>query len=250
MAAQAERIDRGGAVPFYAQLRDILERDIGRGLYEGDKLPSENELCRLYGVSRTVVRQALDEMEREGLLYKVKGKGAFVTGRKFEASFVQHAAGFYASMASRGYRVASEILLQKVVPADAHVARVLALDVGEPVVALDRLRSIEDVPIQVVRAWMPHRLCPGLESVDLRDKSLYTLISRRYGLRPHHGRRTIEAIPMPAGDARHLGVKPGSPAMLVDSVTSTRDDVAFEYFVAVYRGDSSRFEIELHTPET
>src|SRR5262245_45418444 len=242
------RIDRNGPAPFYHQQNEILLSDIGSSWWSGDKLPSESELCAQYGVSRTVVRQALDEMEREGLVYKIKGKGAFVTGRKFESTFVQHAAGFHASMAGRGHAVSSEILLQEVVPARPHVARMLGLDVGEPVLALDRVRSVDGIRIQVVRAWLPHRLCRGLEGVYLGDASLYEILETRYGLRPHHGWRAIEAVPITAGDATLLGVQPGSPGLLVDSLTSTAEDVLFEYFVAVYRGDRSRFDIEVRAP--
>jgi len=242
------RIDRHGPAPFYHQLKEILLRDIGSSWASGDKLPSESELCLQYGVSRTVVRQALDEMEREGLVYKIKGKGAFVTGRKFDSTFVQHAAGFHASMTSRGHVVTSDVLVQEVRPAGPHAARMLGLDVGVPVLALDRVRSVDGVRIQVVRAWLPYRLCRGLERVDLGDASVYAVLADRYGLRPHHGWRTIEAVAIPAQDAALLGVEPSSPGLLVESVTSSADDEAFEYFVAIYRGDRSRFDIEVRAP--
>ncbi len=171
-------------------------------------------MCLEYGVSRTVVRQALDEMEREGLVYKIKGKGAFVTGRKFDSTFVQHAAGFHASMTSRGHVVTSDVLVQEVRPAGPHAARMLGLDVGVPVLALDRVRSVDGVRIQVVRAWLPYRLCRGLERVDLGDASVYAVLADRYGLRPHHGWRTIEAVAIPAQDAALLGVEPSSPGLL------------------------------------
>jgi GntR family transcriptional regulator len=246
----SHRIDRRAAIPFYHQLKEILLGNIGSGWFAGDKLPSESELCLRYGVSRTVVRQALDEMERDGLIYKVKGKGAFVTGRKFEAGLAQRAVGFHGAMTGRGHVVTSRVLAQELVPATADVARMLELDVAEPVVALDRVRSVDDVPVQVVRAWMPHRLCRGLEDLDLQDASLYAVLDARYGLRPHHGRRTIEAIAMPAADAQLLAVPQGSPALLVDSVTRTEEGVAFEHFSAVYRGDRSKFEIQVIPPHS
>ncbi len=245
MTALPTWIERTGVVPYYHQLKAILVGDIGRGVFADSKLPSESELCRRFGVSRTVVRQALDEMEQEGLIYKVKGRGAFVTGRKLEASHVQEVAGFYASMTGQGHMVRSRILRQEVVPASPHIALALALDVGEPVLALDRVRNVDDIPISVVRAALPIRLFPTLEDVDLRDSSLYSVIAERFGRKPHHGNRTIEAIAIAAVDAHHLGVRPGSPALRLESVVRSEDDVPFETFVAVYRGDRSKLDIRI-----
>jgi Transcriptional regulators len=239
------RINRAGAVPFYYQLREILLAQIGSQFKEGDLLPSEAELCAQQRVSRTVVRQALDELARDGVVYKVRGKGTFVARPKLESSHVQSIGGFYASMTSQGHNVESEVLRQRVEPATAHVARLLSLDIGEPIVAIDRLRRVDGVSISIVRSWLAVSLCPGLEAVDLRDVSLLAVINERYGLRPHHGNRTIEAIAMPPHDAKLLGVKSGSPALQMESVTRTVEDVPLEYFVSVYRGDSSKLDIEL-----
>lgn len=245
MTALPTWIERTGVVPYYHQLKAILVGDIGRGVFADSKLPSESELCRRFGVSRTVVRQALEEMEQEGLIYKVKGRGAFVTGRKLEASHVQEVAGFYASMTGQGHVVRSRILRQEVVPSSPHIALALALDVGEPVLALDRVRNVDDIPISVVRAALPIRLFPTLEDIDLRDSSLYSVIAERFGRKPHHGNRTIEAIAIAAADAHHLGVRPGSPALRLESVVRSEDDVPFETFVAIYRGDRSKLDIRI-----
>ena len=108
-------IDTRSYVPYYQQLKRILVTEI-QSLNEGDLLPSESDLCRTYSVSRTVVRQALDEIEREGLVVKVKGKGTFVTGRKMNTSFVQHSLGFYDSMVKAGHTVRSRVLCNELGP--------------------------------------------------------------------------------------------------------------------------------------
>lgn len=244
-SSMRRRIDREGAVPFYYQLRQILLADVGLNLKPGDRMPSEGEMCSHYGVSRTVVRQAVDELGREGVIYKVKGKGTFVTSRKLESSHVQNVAGFYASMASKGHTISSRMLRQVIVPASAYVAQKLSLDIGAPVVAIDRVRSVDGEPISVVRACLPQVLVPGLESIDLREVSMYAVISERFGLRPHHGRRTIEAIAISVEDAAYLGVKPGLPALRLESVARTAENVALEHFESVYRGDRSKLDIQL-----
>ena len=241
----AVRINRDAPLPYYHQLKQILLREIGTVWHDGDLLPSEGELCARFGVSRPVVRRSLDELERDGRVYKIKGKGTFVTQPKLEAAHIQQVAGFFAVMRDAGHKVTSQVLRQEVAPAAAQVAKMLAVRVGEPVIAIDRVRSVDDVPISVVRAWISQTLCPGLEHVDLREASMYETIGKSYGLRPHHGNRTIEAVGISTEDAAFLGVRPGAPALLVESVVRTEDDIVLEYFIAVYRGDRSRLDIRL-----
>lgn len=240
-------IDRRSGLPYYYQLRDILLNQLDTW-EAGYKLPSEGELCEAYGVSRTVVRQALDDLASQGLLHKVKGKGTFVTGRKLDATFVQRAAGFHDEMTALGHAVRSRTLVQEVRPASVRVAAKLDLSIDDPVVQLDRVRHVDGEPNQVVRTSLPRALCPGLEAVDMEDRSLYAELAARYGIRPTSGRRTIEATAATPMDAEWLGVDAGAPVLLMESVTADRDDRPFEYFVAVYRGDKSKLHIELQAP--
>jgi len=83
------RIRRDVPIPYYYQLIQVLQEAIGAGTWAPNvPLPSEHELCAMYGVSRTVVRQALGELVAHGLLYRVKGKGTFVVPRKIEEHFI------------------------------------------------------------------------------------------------------------------------------------------------------------------
>ena len=82
-------IEWGSKLPYYVQLKQILVKAIEQGeLKPGDMLPTEAELCDRYRVSRTVVRQALGEMVSEGRLYRLRGKGTFVTGQKLSERFL------------------------------------------------------------------------------------------------------------------------------------------------------------------
>lgn len=238
-------IDFRSFEPYYLQLKRILLKDLEAP--EGSLLPSEAELCAQYAVSRTVVRQALGELENEGLVLKVKGKGTFVTGRKVDTSFIQDTLGFYESMAKAGHSVQSRVLRLVTKPAGADVARLLEVGLGELVICFDRVRSIDGRPVQVARAVMPERLFPGLVDMDLAGRSLYQVMRDVYGVQPARGHRAIEAIALPKEDAQHLGVPRGSPGLRVHSVTRTSDDDVFEHYVANYRGDSFRFEVEVRT---
>jgi GntR family transcriptional regulator len=98
-------------VPFYAQVKKALQEYIENdGWRAGDQLPGEPELCRMFNVSRTVIRQALKEMEYEGLIYREKGKGTFVAKPKIDQSLVQKLTGFFQDMVTRGYTPVTKVL--------------------------------------------------------------------------------------------------------------------------------------------
>jgi GntR family transcriptional regulator len=223
-----------------------LQEDIESGKWKpGERLPGEIELCELFEVSRTVIRQALNEMEHEGLVSRRKGKGTFVSEPKIKESLVQRLTGFHQNMEESGYNPVSKVLMQKVVPASSKVASYLEIEVGTPVVELVRLRYVQEEPIVLVSAFLPHALCPGLEHADFTGQSLYAYIEANYDLVIARGHRNIQAVPANEYEAVNLQVKPGAPLILLDSIAYLEDGTPIEYYHALHRGDRSQFSVEL-----
>ncbi|NJC73413.1 GntR family transcriptional regulator [Planosporangium thailandense] len=243
--AAARRIDRRSELPFYSQLREILLDRLANEWMTGDKLPSEADLCEYYQVSRTTVRQAVDQLAHEGLIVKVKGVGAFVADRKVDATFVQRAAGFYDEMVQQGRDITSRVLAQRVVPASVREAAQLEIPIGADVVQFDRVRYVDDEPAQIVYTRLPGARFPGFVDIDMTDRSLYQVLAERYGCRPATGRRRVEARGADTTEASLLDVPEGSPVLVMQSLTRDTDQQPFEWFVAVYRGDRFQFDIEL-----
>jgi GntR family transcriptional regulator len=241
-----QKIDFDSPIPFYIQLMDLLRENISGGQWKlGDQLPGEHALCETYEVSRTVVRQALRELELEGLIYRRKGKGSFVSQPKISGGLAQKLTGFYQDMAERGSRPISQVLRQAVTPAPVKVAQQLQIDQGAPVVELQRLRFVEKEPIVLVTSYLPHARCPGLENVDLTEQSLYAYLENNYGLIMATGRRFIEAVAADEYEAELLHVEVGTPLILLDSISLLEDNTPIEYYHALHRGDRSRLEVAL-----
>jgi GntR family transcriptional regulator len=242
----SQKIDFDSPIPYYLQLIEILRDNIRSGVWQpGDQLPAEYTLCETFGLSRSVVRQALGELETEGLLYRRRGKGAFVMEAKIVESLAQRLTGFHEDMHDRGHRPVSRVLQQTVIPAPTNVAENLELAPGTPVVLLERLRFVGGEPIVLVSSYLPESLCPGLEFVDFREQSLYAYLESIYGLVIARGRRRIEAVAAGERQAELLQVPFGAPLILLDSVSYLEDDRPLEYYRAVHRGDRSQFEVEL-----
>ena len=151
-------IDRNSALPFYVQLKDALVEQIEEGHWRpGDKIPGEVDLCRLFGVSRTVVRQALNDMAYDGIVVREKGRGTFISEPKISSrSLVHSLAGFYQDMVERGLTPHDEVLEQSMEPASKKVASYLKLEPMTPVIKLTRLRFIQDEPTVLVPSYLPY----------------------------------------------------------------------------------------------
>lgn len=239
------RIDRASPLPFYHQLKQILLAELReRDLAPGDRLPGDHELCATYDVSRTVVRQALAELETEGVIERVKGRGTFVAPQKTAQRLVQSLTGLYEDVAARGSHLRSEVRRQELVPADEQIAAELGVAAGASVVVVERLRFVDDEPWVLATTYLPVDVAPGLVDDDLTDQSLYALLETRYGVRLTHGRRGVEAAVASTTLARALGVAAGDPVLVLRS-TSYAGDRPVEMFVAYHRGDRSRFEVTL-----
>lgn len=243
----ARRIDRRSPMPLYHQLKQLIVADIEElHRQPGDRLPGDHALCETYGVSRTVVRQALSELEVEGVLVRDRGRGTFVAPSPADEGLIASLTGLHEDLAKRGVALRSDVLKIGVVPADDSQAHDLELDVGEPVVHIERLRSVGDEPWVFAVTDVPAWVAPGLEHEDLTDRSLYELLEREYDVRLVRGRRVVEASVAGQRLARLLGVRRNDPLLVLRSVSVDGRSRPVESFVAFHRGDRSRFEVDLH----
>ncbi|MCJ7695030.1 MAG: GntR family transcriptional regulator [Anaerolineaceae bacterium] len=233
-------------IPYYIQLMEILKDQISQNKWQpGDQISGEQELCETYGISRTVVRQALRELEFEGIINRRKGKGTFVSIPKINEGLIQKLTGFYQDMIERGHTPGTKVLHQRTIGASEKIANYLEIKPGTKVIDIQRLRFIDNEPIQLVTTYIPFALCPGLIDVDLTHGSLYKYMEQEYGLFLERGRRTIESVLCNEAEALLLEIEKGAPLLLLDSVSYAENDKPIEYYHALHRGDRSRFEVEL-----
>jgi GntR family transcriptional regulator len=239
-------IDRNSSMPYYAQVRDALIEGIQTGsLKPGNQLPSEPDLCELFDVSRTVIRQALNDLVSKGMVSREKGRGTFVAEPKIKESLVQKLTGFYHDMVEQGHRPVTRVLKQELIPANRKIAGFLNIEPDTEVIEIERLRFVDDEPLQFTTTYIPYHLCPELLHEDLSNQSLYAFLEKQCGLMIARGHRSIEAIAANEFEAEQLRVKKGAPLIMLESVSFLNDGTPVEYYHAVHRGDRTRFEVKL-----
>lgn len=239
------RIDRRSPLPYYAQLKRLLVERLDGEIEPGARLPGEIALCDTYGVSRTVVRQTLDELEAEGRIVRRKGQGTFAATGKTDETLFQSLTGLYEDVTARGEHLRSEVRELGRTPAPGDVAAELGLAEGTPVVCLERLRFVGDEPWVLARTYLPEDVAPGILDVDFTHRSLYALLEDRYGVELDHGRRLVEAVPASPAIAHALGLRSRAPVLLLRSTAWDTAGRPVEYFSAYHRGDRSRFQVHL-----
>lgn len=240
------KIDKNSEIPYYSQLKKIIIQEIESGKWKvGQQILPEITICEVFDISRTVVRQAFQELVSEGYLMKEKAKGTFVAEPKINENLVQSLIGFYEDMISKGYTVKNNVLTQKLITPNASISEYLKLKPDEKVIVLKRVRSLNSEPLILVTTYIPNKMCPKALNEDFSEKSLYTFLRDKYNLEIYKGLRFIEATTGGEEEAKLLGIKKGAPLLYLESIGYLKDGTPLEYYKAFHRGDRFRLVTEL-----
>ncbi|MDR1508325.1 MAG: GntR family transcriptional regulator [Synergistaceae bacterium] len=238
-------LDEKSATPLYRQLKDAIQKKIHTGEWAyAAKIPSEDELCRQYGISRMTVRLAVNELARLGYLYRRQGKGTFVSVPKI----AQKLTSFYSfseDITKMGYSVKSDVLEFEISTCPPMVAEKLECG-GDAIYLIKRLRYVNSLPFAVETSYIPHGRIDGLTAESVREFGLYNTIERLCGVKPDRATEVFDAIILDSRSGELLRVRKNTPGYHINRVTSCKGFV-FEYCETYARGDILRFNVVLDT---
>jgi GntR family transcriptional regulator len=221
-------------IPLYYQIEEKIREHIQTGIFlPGQKIPSENEMYSILGVSRNTIRKVYQDLNDEGLIEKQQGKGTFVCVPKISHKFVT-VVSFTQELIARGITPTSTLLSLVVRLADEDVADKLQIETGKPVFYIERLRYGNEKLLGYNLNRVPEYLCPGLDKVDIKNESLYTLIEKEYGHTVVKADRTMETIPADAFVANTLNIKEGYPVLKIVGVAFNQERHPFDYCIEYY----------------
>jgi GntR family transcriptional regulator len=239
-------IDRASPIPLYFQLKKLLEERIASGRWApGERIPSEPSICEHFSVSRTTVRQALSELESDGLIRKEKGRGTFIAEPRSASWLLQSSHGFHEEAVATGHRVRSRVLRRAVEPLPDWAAAALGLTPGSDGITLERLRWMDDRLVMYVLNYLPPHLAESVLSANLVSGSLYRVLEERERLKVFGGRRVVEAVTAGKELAKLLDVKRDTPLLYVESVSWDRELRPFECYRAWHRADRTKIEVQV-----
>ncbi len=244
-SGKKQSLDKHSPLPLYYQLKSLIEEKITSGEYlSGELIPSENQFCKQYGISRTTVRQAINNLVSAGKLVRTQGRGTFVSKSRIEKP-TYRLMGFNQDMIALGIKPSSKIIQFAPVLPNFQVRTDLQLEENEAAVYIEILRFIDGEIVGFDTSYYPFKRFVHLLDEDLSNKSIYQVMRSKFDTIPTRYTYHIEAMHCPREIANHLEITPNDIIMHVFGLVYDQNDIPFEFSEEFYRADRYSFRAEV-----
>ncbi len=231
-------------LPLYYQIKeDIINRIKSKEYVYDEKIPSENELKKIYNVSSITIKKALSDLVNEGYLYRIQGKGTFVAKPKI--SRYLNLMSFTNELKEKGLKPTTKLIDISTL-SNEFIAEILGLSADDLIVRVCRLRLADNEPMAIQTSYIPQKLIPSLKTERFKNMtSLYELLEEA-GIVPSEASEEYSIkILTEKSTYTMLDQKKGSPAFFVKRITYTKDNLPFEYAESILRGDRYSLKVNL-----
>jgi len=236
-------INKNSTTPLYIQLMNILIEKIENNMKENDKLDSEREICKKYGLSRTTVREALDELEKNKYIYKVQGKGNFISPRVVEQDLIK-VSSFTEEMKKQGKNPTSKLLNFEVIEANNNISKKLRMEENELVFKISRIRIADDIPMIYEITYLPYERFKGLTKEMIEENPLYEIFKNSFNTYLTSAEEVIESVLINKLESVYLETPQGQAGLRFERIAYEQMNI-IEYTITIARGDKYRYRVYL-----
>jgi DNA-binding GntR family transcriptional regulator len=216
-------------IPQYRKLYEILRKHIAEGVYkEGDLLPSENELCQLYGMTRPTVRQSLSTLANDGYISKHQGKGSIVHHLPREIGILS-VSGTTSAVGDR--KLKTSIIVKPLLMRwpDDFMFTLTDLEKESGCIYMERVRFLQEIPIFYDISYIANINLPRITARQFENRSLFQILRDNYRIEIKGGDQRIKAIPATARISRLLKLAKGHPVLHLERKMETNNPDLFLY---------------------
>jgi GntR family transcriptional regulator len=241
-------INKYSNIPLYFQLKNLIIEKIENGEYAPDsKIPSEQELCEIYNISRPTVRQAVTELANNGYLYKEKGKGTFVSKPKTSIDIKVYT-GFTDSILDNELTHERELVLSDIISVNNYkrLAEVFKLGYNQIIdfAQISFITSHNNEVLSFNTSYIPLSLFPNIIEDVKNRKPSYDILRGKYPLLPTNTKSTLEVIYSDQKDSQFLMVQSGLPLIRIENIIYSKSGQVVEYIISKYRADKCKLTFE------
>lgn len=235
-------VNKNSIEPIYVQIKKIIKQNIVDGIYKhGDKILSERVFSEEFGVSRMTVRQAINDLSKEGILYKEKGRGTFVASPKF---YQKNIKSFTDTLEERGYIPSTKVLEFCTVHSLKEINNLLGVSQETLYYKIKRVRFADAIAVAVETVYMPKEYCIELDKYDI-NKSLYKILREEYGYSIESEISEISACISDKFQMKLFNVQNRIPLLKVSGVNIEAKGKKLFYEDSYYRSDLYRYQVDI-----
>lgn len=209
-----------------------------------DKLPSERDMCFMWGFNRTTLRGAIQNLITLGKLYNRKGSGTYVAPDKLERN-LQDLKPFSETVAEAKRTLKTKVLSIRILESTKQISKKLKILLGHKVLELIRMRVVDEEPIMIEISYLDYERFKGLNKYDFSKESLYKVLEEIYNIKIEKGSEKISITYATEEEAELLQIKEGTPLYFLTGVVTDEQGIPIEYFKSVSKADKIRFSCVL-----
>lgn len=237
-------MDKNPSIPIYAQLEEAIKEKIkSREYLPGEALPTERELTELFGVSRMTIRQAIANLVHKNVLYRIPGKGAFVSKEVIEKKL--EIESFSDDMKKRGLIPGSKVIEFERINPKAEIKEKLKLADDANIYFLNRLRLADNEPMAIEYCYLPEKFFPNLIKYNMAKCSLYEIMKEDYNVHFYYMKQSIRAVTLTSRDAELLFGKSKGVGLVSERLIYNIEEEPIEYTKTIYNADRYAFNMIL-----
>lgn len=204
------------------------------------KIPSERDLCEMWGFNRTTLRSAIQRLVVEGKLYQKKGSGTYVAKPKLVRN-LQDLRSLSKEVNENGQTINNKVLSTEIMESNKQTTKKLHLPLGHKVYALTRLRYIDGEPATIETSFMDYERFKGIENHNFSTESLYSVIESEYSIQIVKGEERVGIAYATDYEAELLEIEPGLAVFYLTGIVYDTEEEPVEYFKSIVRSDKMRF---------
>lgn len=234
-------IDRESKQKLYVQIYSILKEKIENGDWPaGTQIPTEDELCKMYDVSKVTVREAIHELVREGCLRRQQGKGTFVTYSVPHLGLVMRTR-LSEGMFGEGVKVEKEILERGVSEPSEDTKRFFMT--GDEIYHI-LCKAVIDGESYLEESFIMLFILPDIDNEDISRNSLYDLLEEKGTKKIFKVMQSMEVTRIKGDKAVLLKMEEGSPVLVINRILVSSDGSPIAYTRLIGESRKSRMQME------
>lgn len=239
-------IDKNANIPLYFQLEQIIRSKIITGEFAaGQQIPTEKELCRSYGVSNITVRQAILNLVKQNILYRIQGKGTFVADAVRNIKTF-HLIGSIKDISPDGLKTQEvKVLDITKIAAPRKVQDIFSIDESEQMVRVRRTRSVENIPVSYIVNYLPQQFGKKIKKSDLLKYPMLRILRDKCNIPISSGIQYIEAISSDFDTSSVLSISNFSPVLYIETTIFAGEKRPIEFVETFVRPDRYKYSVQL-----